>query len=197
MATVSGQKKYHKSDRRPEQAPLPGKAELKTFLVWAREVAEAALAPLGLELVVIQCPVEGGRPVLRLFIDKAVSGEGAEAAPAGSPLASQVTLDDCAAASRALDAMLEGDDREPPAGYVLEVSSPGLDRPLVKPADYPRFAGRLVKLKLRQDGRNSAYKGRLAVAADGALSLETADGPVPFSFDDVTSCRLSLDEVEF
>lgn len=189
MASASGQKKYHKSDHRPDKPSTPGKAELKAFLARASELAETALAPLGLELVVAQCPVEGGRPVLRLFIDRVAAEEGAPA--------SAITLDDCAAASRAVDAVLEGDDREPPEGYVLEVSSPGLDRPLVKPADYPRFAGRLVKMKLRRDGKTSTHKGRLAVDSDGDLALETADGPIKFSFDEVTSCRLSLDEVEF
>ena len=188
MAAVSGSKKYHKSDCRPARVTPPGKAELKVFLARAMELAGPALAPLGLELVVAQCPMDGGRPVLRLFIDR-VAEEGG--------LASSVTLDDCAAASRAMDAVLEGDDREPPEGYVLEVSSPGLDRPLVKPADYPRFAGRLVKLKMRRDGQNSVHKGRLAVGGDGGLALDTADGRIEFSFDEVTSCRLSLDEVEF
>lgn len=190
MAIAPGRKKYGKSDPRPAASRIPDKAELKAFAGRAAELAETALAPLGLELVVIQCPMEGGRPVLRLFIDRTAGGE--EGAPA-----SAVTLDDCAAASRAMDAVLEGDEREPPEGYVLEVSSPGLDRPLVKPADYSRFAGRLVKLKLRRDGQRRAYKGRLAVGSDGGPALDTADGRIDFSFEEVTSCRLSLDEVEF
>lgn len=189
MAAGSGFKKYHKSDQRPEVQPQVGRSELKEFLVRAGELAEEALAPLGLELVVAQCPLEGGRPVLRLFIDRLATEEGA--------WASAVTLDDCAAASRAMDAVLEGDDREPPAGYVLEVSSPGLDRPLVKASDYPRFAGRLVKLKMRRDGKNSTQKGRLVVGEDGALALETAEGRLDFLLSEVTSCRLSLDEVAF
>ena len=90
------------------------------------------LTELGLELVDLEFKREGHSWFLRLFIDK----------PGG------VTLDDCTEVSREVSAILEVDDPIE-APYRLEVSSPGIDRPLKKPADYERFAGQLVKLRTR------------------------------------------------
>lgn len=97
---------------------------------------ESLLAPIladfGIELVELEYRREGRGMLLRLFIDK----------PGG------VTLDDCSEVSREVSAILDVEDPIATA-YRLEVSSPGLDRPLRKPADYARFAGQLVKIKTR------------------------------------------------
>ena len=187
---LGSRKKYHQADPKPAGNAPADKAALKSFQNRAVELAEPALAGLGLELVQAQCLMEGGRPVLRLFIDRLEQAGGEEEA-------SQVSLDDCAAASRLMDDILEADDREQPDGYVLELSSPGLDRPLLREADYFRFQGRLVKLKLRREKVNSSHKGRLTLTENGALALETAEGLVDFTIDQVVSCRLSLDEIAF
>ncbi|MDR1043594.1 MAG: ribosome maturation factor [Candidatus Adiutrix sp.] len=180
------------SKKRMPAAPQSSRALLKNFAARAEFLADPALKPLGLEPVAVQCPFEGGRPVLRLFIDRRPEPDGAEdQALRGS----QVSLDDCAAASRALEAALESDSGEQPDGYVLEVSSPGLDRPLLREADYRRFAGRLVRLRLRRDGRVSTRRGRLLPG--DALALATDEGRLDFTLDEVTSCRLSLDEIVF
>jgi ribosome maturation factor RimP len=86
-----------------------------------------------MELVDLEFKREGHSWFLRLFIDK----------PGG------VTLDDCAEVSREISALLEVEDPIE-APYRLEVSSPGIDRPLKKPADFDRFAGQLVKIKTRK-----------------------------------------------
>ena len=103
------------------------------------------LAGLGMELVDLEFKREGRSWALRLFIDK----------PGG------VTLDDCAEVSREFGALLEVEDPIEGA-YRLEVSSPGIDRPLKKPADFTRFAGQLVKLRTRSlvdpDGRGHQRK---------------------------------------
>ena len=91
------------------------------------------LASLGMELVDLEFKREGRSWFLRLFVDK----------PGG------VTLDDCAEVSREVSAILEVEDPIE-APYRLEVSSPGIDRPLKKPADFDRFAGQLVKIKTRK-----------------------------------------------
>ena len=89
------------------------------------------LEDLEMELVELQFKQEGHNNwALRIFIDK----------PAG------ITLDDCVTVSREVEAVLEVEDPIKTA-YRLEVSSPGLDRPLVKPEDYARFAGKKVKVK--------------------------------------------------
>lgn len=96
----------------------------------ATALAEGLLAPMGLQLVDIEYRKEGRDFVLRLFIDK----EGG------------VTLDDCAAVSREFSELLDIEDfiQE---HYSLEVSSPGLNRPLKTDADFERYRGRLVKIR--------------------------------------------------
>jgi ribosome maturation factor RimP len=93
-------------------------------------LAQSLTSSLGLELVEIEYKREGRQMVLRLFIDK----EGG------------VSLDDCAAVSKELSAVLDVEDIIP-GKYTLEVSSPGLNRPLKSMADYERFTGRLVKIR--------------------------------------------------
>ena len=94
------------------------------------ELSGPLLTALGLELVDCEYKKEGRTMVLRLFIDR----EGG------------LSLDDCAAVSRELSEILDVEDVIP-AEYTLEVSSPGLCRPLKKAADYQRYVGRLAKIK--------------------------------------------------
>lgn len=123
------------------------------------------LAELGLELTDLEYVREGRDSTLRVFIDK----EGG------------VTLDDCAALSRELGAVLEVEDVIQTA-YRLEVSSPGLDRPLKTQKDYERFVGSLVKIKtyekLDPDQRGHERKtfvGKLLGFDNGLISLEQND----------------------
>ena len=94
---------------------------------------EARIEGLGYELVELERAGSKTRPILRIRIDRPGSDAG-------------VTLDDCSQVSRALEAYL---DQSPELGerYVLEVSSPGVERPLVKRGDYERFAGKEVSIK--------------------------------------------------
>jgi ribosome maturation factor RimP len=94
------------------------------------------LEELGFELVEIEWAGSAGRPIIRLRIDR----------PGESALDSGVTLDDCAAASRGLEPWLDTLDAVPEK-YVLEVSSPGVDRALVRARDFDRFAGQWVAVK--------------------------------------------------
>jgi ribosome maturation factor RimP len=94
------------------------------------DLATALLTSQGMELVDLEYKREGRDMVLRLFVDK----------PGG------VTLDDCAAVNRELSEILDVEDIIA-SHYILEVSSPGLNRPLKRPADYERYRGRLVKIR--------------------------------------------------
>jgi ribosome maturation factor RimP len=128
-------------------------------------IALPILKSAGLELVDIEFVRAGRDAVLRLFIDK----EGG------------ITLDDCADVSRELSAILDVEDLIP-ARYTLEVSSPGLDRPLKGPADYERFAGRLVKVRtyelLPDDAGNKrkTFLGHLEGLVDGNVRLRLIEG---------------------
>ncbi len=104
-----------------------------------------------------------------------------------------LTIDDCAKLSRALSARL--DEADPmSSSYTLEVSSPGVDRPLVKLADFERFAGRLARVDLREpvQGRRR-FAGRL-LGIDGAeIRLQINDAEVRLSFENIGRAKLVMD----
>jgi ribosome maturation factor RimP len=132
-----------------------------------REVAARVAATHGLEIFEIQFRREAGGMVLRVQIDRPGPG----ATPEDS-----VSVEDCAKVSRDLSAVLDVEDVVPVA-YILEVSSPGLDRPLRGAADYQRFTGRWAKVVVSEkvDGQ-SFFRGRLAGVEDGRLAIEADDG---------------------
>lgn len=121
-----------------------------------RGIAERVTASQGLELV--DCEFRGGGKarMLRLYIDK----------PGG------VTHEDCASVSREVGTILDVEDAVP-GSYTLEVSSPGLDRKLMKASDYERFTGSRVKVTTREpiEG-NRSFEGRLRGLAGGKVKLE-------------------------
>jgi ribosome maturation factor RimP len=118
---------------------------------------------LGYELVELERAGSGARPILRVRIDIA----GGSAPDPGSE---GVTVDDCTRVSRALEVFL---DEAPDIAerYVLEVSSPGVERPLVRRRDYERFAGREISVKAHSRLANGSRR-----AEGELLGLVTADG---------------------
>ena len=151
-----------------------------------RAAAQRVAEGYGLEIFDVQFRREASGMVLRVQIDRPGPAASAEEC---------VSVADCSHVSRDLSALLDVEDVIPGA-YTLEVSSPGLDRPLRSRADYARFAGRCAKLVLREpvDGQ-TFFRGRLAgVDADAAL-LDSEGGQrhrVPLEL--VTRANL---EVEF
>ncbi len=129
----------------------------------------------GLELVLAELLREPGGRVLRLFID----------GPGG------ITLDDCARISRQVDDVLVValDDFGP---YRLEVSSPGIHRPLTKPADFERFKGQGVRIQLEAaiDGRRN-FKGVLRGMLDNRVLVEIEEETVSFDRDAIAKARLT------
>ena len=103
-----------------------------------------------------------------------------------------MTVDDCAEISRMVSAMLDVEDPISDK-YVLEVSSPGIDRPLVRPGDFERFAGFEAKVELRRaiDGRRR-FRGRLVGIDDGVVRLETADGEATLPFEEIGTAKLVI-----
>ena len=105
----------------------------------------------------------------------------------------ELTVDDCAEVSRALSALL--DEKDPISDkYTLEVSSPGLDRPLKKPADFVRHMGEKIDVGLYKaiDG-DKTITGTLTDYDDGGLTLETADGPVKLEKGEIAVVKQHLD----
>jgi len=130
-----------------------------------RSVATRVAAGYGLEIFDVQFRREAPGMILRVQIDRPGPAANAE---------ESVSVEDCARVSRDLSAVLDVEDVVPTA-YTLEVSSPGLDRPLRRPDDYRRFAGRRAKVVMRErvDGQGF-FKGRLG-GVDGAEVVIDAD----------------------
>jgi ribosome maturation factor RimP len=131
-----------------------------------RAFASRVAASFGLEIFDVQFRREAPGMVLRVRIDRPGSGASAE---------ESVSVEDCAHVSRDLSAILDVEDVIPGA-YTLEVSSPGLDRPLTRPDDYRRFAGRRAKLVMREavDGQ-TFFKGTLGGMEEGHVLIDADD----------------------
>ncbi len=122
-----------------------------------REIADRVAQSSGLEVVDLELLGGGKARMLRVYIDK----------PGG------VTHEDCANFSREAGTIFDVEDAVPGSQYTLEVSSPGLDRKLSKPAEFQRFIGSRVKLTtLDPVNGNRHFEGRLKAFNDGRLSLE-------------------------
>ena len=140
----------------------------------------------GLDIFDVQFRREASGMVLRVQIDRPGPASSAE---------DSVSVDDCAHVSRDLSALLDVDDVIP-AAYTLEVSSPGLDRPLRSADDYRRFTGRRAKVVMREPvDRQSFFKGRIGGVDGSDVTIETDDGKqhrVPMAI--ITRANL---EIEF
>ena len=107
----------------------------------------------------------------------------------------EMTVEDCAVISRGVSAVLDVEDPIK-SNYHLEVTSPGLSRPLVIPEDYDRFQGELVKVSTKKliDGRRR-FNGRLkGIDADHLISIDTAAGPIDIPFDAIEGAKLDPSE---
>ena len=108
----------------------------------------------------------------------------------------EMTVEDCTLISRQLAAVLDVEDPISEA-YQLEVSSPGMDRPLTRPEDFIRFAGELAKVSLLQPRNGQKrFRGRLGgVDEDNIIHLDTGTGRVSFAFDEIDTAK--IDPTEF
>jgi len=121
-----------------------------------RDAAERAARTAGVEVVDVEWKM-GKQRFLRVYIDK----------PEG------VSHSDCQAVSEQLGVLLDVEDLVPGSRYVLEVSSPGLDRKLTRPGEFERFVGRLARISTTEPVENAKFfEGRLAGYADGIVKIE-------------------------
>ncbi len=141
----------------------------------ARRVAESE----GLELVEVEVKGGGGARLVRISIDK----------PEG------VTHADCEFVSHQVGTILDVEDVVPGNRYTLEVSSPGVERKLLKVQDFQRFSGKKAKITLRDplEGRRN-WEGTLAGLEDGTIALETEAGAtIRFPFEQVQKANLKFE----
>lgn len=150
------------------------------------QIVEPVCRAHGVELVQVARVTERGGAVLRVLIDR----EGSEVSPGRG-----VTLKDCQAVSRDLNTAL--DVHDPIGGkYRLEVSSPGVDRPLVKLRDFERFAGRDVKIKLRfarpdgRGGKQKSFSGKLLGVDGEVVRLESKGDELQLPFTEIARANV-------
>ena len=142
------------------------------------ELLAPAIADLGLELVGIEFSPNTAGSLLRVYIDEPERG---------------VTIDDCERASREISALLDVND--PVAGrYTLEVSSPGLERPLFTPEHFARFVGQMVKINvnLPMDGRRR-FQGPIRVVEGDRITIDQDGNAVTIAHANIGRARLVPD----
>ncbi len=144
-----------------------------------RAIADRVAASHHLEVVDLEFSGGAKHRSLRVFIEKDTEGRAAlataEDLPSGVPaeMLSGVTHDDCTVFTQDFGTLLDVEDLVPGAEYTLEVSSPGLERKLSKPADFTRFLGALVKLQtFTAINANRHFQGRLTAFANNTITLD-------------------------
>ncbi len=149
-----------------------------------RDAAERVARSEGMEVVDVEWKV-GKQRLLRVYIDK----------PEG------ISHRDCEAVSQQLSVILDVEDLVPGPRYVLEISSPGLDRKLIRPADYERFIGRRAKIWTAEpvevepgsSKKTSYLEGRLAGYADGMVRIEVGGAVIALPLAEIRKANLAVE----
>lgn len=142
---------------------------------------ENALAPVladsGFEITDLKQMRHNGKPLLQFFVDKSAGGG--------------VTLDDCADLTEKIGVYLDGCGLME-GGYIIEVSSPGMDRVLRKEKDFKKFSGSRVKVRLKRPlDKSRVYYGEIAGVESGQLIIS---GGLKFNLEDLEEVRLNPDD---
>ena len=143
-----------------------------------RRIAERVAAESGVELVHVDIAGTKRDAVVRIYIDK----EGG------------VTLEDCSIVSRGVEIVLDEEDFIP-SRYVLEVSSPGIERELYSLSDFEKFSGQLAKVKTKEarDGQKTFVGNLIGVDGDQITIEDRTKGIVKFSYEDIDKANLKID----
>lgn len=150
-----------------------------------RNAAERVAHSEGLEVFDVEWKI-GKQRLLRIYIDRLPG-------PA-NPEGLGISHLDCQRVSEQLSVILDVEDLVPGPPYILEVSSPGLDRKLIKPADYERFVGRLAKVWLTEPVENQSYlEGRLAGYSDGVVKLSIRDREISLPYAGIRKANLVVE----
>jgi ribosome maturation factor RimP len=154
-------------------------------LVPIREAAERVARSEGLEIFDVEWKI-GKQRLLRVYLDR-LPGP-------GNPEGLGVTHNDCQRVSEQLSVILDVEDLVPGPAYILEISSPGMDRKLMKPGDYERFAGRRAKIWLNEPVENQKFlEARLAGYADGIVKLSVKDREISVPYAAIQKANLVVE----
>lgn len=147
---------------------------MRQSVTYLWELIEPVVIGMGYELIEIEFDAHPKNKVLRLYIDKEDG----------------IVIEDCSEVSRQVSALIDVED--PIDGFFnLEVSSPGLDRPLRKVEDYERFKGEMVKIKtsMPQNGQRN-FKGRIKAVEKDSIVIECEDKEVSLLLSAIEKARL-------
>lgn len=149
----------------------------KDVVLAVSEIISSFMEENKFELCDVEFVKEGPNWYLRIFADK----DGG------------ITLDDCEFISRNIEVLLDKKDPIEQA-YILEVSSPGIDRPLKKESDYEKYAGEIIDIKLyKAVDKCKEFQGVLIGLKDSIVAIEDENGKeLSFSLADIASCRLAV-----
>jgi ribosome maturation factor RimP len=150
-----------------------------------REAAQRVASSLGLDVFDVEWKI-GKQRLLRVFIDRLPGPQ--------NPDDLGVSHIDCQGVSEQLSVILDVEELVPGPAYTLEVSSPGLDRKLLKPADYERFVGRLAKIWLTEPLEKQAYlEARLAGYVDGVVKVKHRDKDIGIPYSGIKKANLVVE----
>jgi len=150
------------------------------YLEKVQSIAVEAVSPIGMDVVEVQFSRSARPPLLRVVIDK----DGG------------VTLEDCVAASRAIGDALDVEDAIP-FRYRLEVSSPGLDRPLRRRRDFERCVGKPARVVLKGRRGGTALRGEISACTARAVTLRLQDGTeLEVAYEEISRAHLDVDPWE-
>lgn len=150
-----------------------------------REAAERVARSEGLEVFDVEWKI-GKQRFLRVYLDRLPGPE--------NPEGLGVSHNDCQRVSEQLSVILDVEDLVPGPGYILEVSSPGLDRKLIKPGDYERFVGRRAKIWLKEPVDDQKFlEARLAGYADGVVTLAVKDREITVPYSAIQKANLVVE----
>ena len=160
-----------------EIAPVGGYRKREMEIERIREAAERVARSVGMDVVDVEWKV-GKQRFLRVYIDK----------PEG------ISHRDCETVSNQLSVILDVEDLVPGAPYILEISSPGLDRKLMRPAEFERFAGRLARISMLEPVENQKFfEGRLAGVADGTVQIEVQGRVIALPMEGIRKANLVVE----
>jgi ribosome maturation factor RimP len=134
----------------------------------------------------------GKQRFLRVFIDKPYPAPGGAALPPGQ--VAGISHSDCQAVSEQLSVLLDVEDLVPGPRYVLEVSSPGLDRKLTRPAEFERFAGRKARISMSESVEGQLFfEGRLAGYSDGRVKMDVQGRVIELPLESIRKAQLVVE----
>lgn len=159
------------------QSAMKARWQMAMDLDRIRDAAERAARFAGVEVVDVEWKV-GKQRFLRVYIDR----------PEG------ISHNECQAVSEQLGVLLDVEDLVPGPSYVLQVSSPGLDRKLTKPGEFERFRGRLARIStIEPVGNAKFFEGRLAGYADGQVKIEVQGRLIELPFAGIRKANLVVE----